>query len=148
MSKRSQTGNSTLSQILGTKTVKEIIGGPLIINGRQLTLSKAIRAGDFIFLTGQVPMKDGVPMTEGTIEEQTRGCIELIRETLKEAGCKLNDVVKSMVWLKNREDFPGFNEVYGEYFSDAPPVRSALVSDFLIDIKIEIECLAYKPDIS
>ena len=87
-------------------------------------------------------------MTEGTIEEQTRVCIELIRETLKEAGCKLNDVVKSMVWLKNREDFPGFNEVYGEYFSDGLPVRSALVSDFLIDIKIEIECLAYKPDIS
>ena len=145
MSKRSQTGNSTLSQILGTKTVKEIIGGPLIINGRQLTLSKAIRAGDFIFLTGQVPMKDGVPMTDGTIEEQTRVCIELIRETLKEAGCKLNDVVKSMVWLKNREDFPGFNEVYGEYFSDSPPVRSALVSDLLIDIKVEIECIAYKP---
>jgi reactive intermediate/imine deaminase len=147
VSKRSQTGNSTLSQISGTKTVKQIIGGPLIINGRQLTLSKAIRAGDFIFLTGQVPMKDGVPMTEGTIEEQTRVCIELIRETLKEAGCKLNDVVKSMVWLKNREDFPGFNEVYGEYFSEGAPVRSALVSDFLIDIKVEIECLAYKPDI-
>jgi enamine deaminase RidA (YjgF/YER057c/UK114 family) len=71
----------------------------------------------------------------------------LIRETLKEAGCKLNDVVKSMVWLKNREDFPGFNEVYGEYFSEGAPVRSALVSDFLIDIKVEIECLAYKPDI-
>ena len=53
------------------KTGKEIIGGPLIINGRQLTLSKAVRAGDFIFLTGQVPMKDGAPMTDGTIEEQT-----------------------------------------------------------------------------
>ena len=147
MIKQSETGDYAISKMSGTKTSKEIIGGPLIIHGRQLTLSKAIRAGDFIFLTGQVPMKDGVPMTEGTIEEQTRVCIELIRETLKEAGCKLNDVVKSMVWLKNREDFPGFNEVYGEYFSDGPPVRSALVSDFLIDIKIEIECLAYKPDI-
>ena len=81
------------------KTSKEIIGGPLIINGRQLTLSKAVRAGDFIFLTGQVPMKDGAPITNGTIEEQTRVCIELIRETLKDAGCTLNDVIKSMVWL-------------------------------------------------
>ena len=128
------------------KKSKEIIGGPLVINGRQLSLSKAVRAGDFIFLTGQVPMKDGVPMTEGNIEEQTRICIELIRETLKEAGCSLNDVVKSMVWLKDRNDFPGFNSVYGEYFSEGPPVRSALVSDFLIDIKVEIECTAYKSE--
>ena len=128
------------------KSGKEIIGGPMIINGRQLTLSKAVRAGDFIFLTGQVPMKGGEPMTKGTIEEQTRTCIELIRETLKEAGCSLNDVVKSMVWLKNREDFPGFNSVYGEFFSEGPPARSALVCDFLIDIKVEIECTAYKPE--
>jgi len=128
------------------KSSKEIIGGPMILNGRQLTLSKAVRAGDFIFLTGQVPMKGGEPMTEGTIEEQTRTCIELIRETLKEAGCSLNDVVKSMVWLKNREDFPGFNSVYGEFFSEGPPARSALVCDFLIDIKVEIECTAYKPE--
>ena len=126
------------------KKSKEIIGGPLIINGRQLSLSKAVRAGDFIFLTGQVPMKDGVTITEGTIEEQTRISIELIQETLKEAGCSLNDVVKSMVWLKDRDDFPGFNSVYGEYFSKGPPARSALVSDFLIDIKVEIECTAYK----
>ncbi len=125
---------------------KEIIGGPIVINGRQLSLSKAVRAGDFIFLTGQVPMKDGVTITEGTIEEQTRICIELIQETLKEAGCSLNDVVKSMVWLKDRDDFPGFNSVYGEYFSEGPPARSALVSDFLIDIKVEIECTAYKPE--
>jgi len=128
------------------KKSKEIIGGPLVINGRQLSLSKAVRAGDFIFLTGQVPMKDGVTITEGTIEEQTRICIELIQETLKEAGCSLNDVVKSMVWLKERDDFPGFNSVYGEYFSEGPPARSALVSDFLIDIKVEIECTAYKPE--
>ncbi len=125
---------------------KEVIGGPLVINGRQLSLSKAVRAGDFIFLTGQVPMKDGVTITEGTIEEQTRICIELIQETLKEAGCSLNDVVKSMVWLKDRDDFPGFNSVYGEYFSEGPPARSALVSDFLIDIKVEIECTVYKPE--
>ena len=125
---------------------KEVIGGPLVINGRQLSLSKAVRAGDFIFLTGQVPMKDGVTITEGTIEEQTRICIELIQETLKEAGCSLNDVVKSMVWLKDRDDFPGFNSVYGEYFREGPPARSALVSDFLIDIKVEIECTAYKPE--
>ena len=117
----------------------------VIIGGRKLTLSKGVRAGDFVFLTGQVPMRDGAPMTDGSIEDQTRACIEDIRTTLAEAGCGLEDVVKTMVWLKSREDFPGFNSVYGEYFPDAAPARSALISDFLIDIRIEIECIAYKP---
>jgi len=124
---------------------KQVYGEPLLIDGQQMSLSKAVRAGDFVFLTGQIPMRDGVPMTDGTIEDQTRGCIEAIRDTLQEAGCELGDVVKSMVWLKNRADFPRFNEVYAEYFADAPPTRSAIVSDFLLDILVEIECVAYKP---
>jgi reactive intermediate/imine deaminase len=124
---------------------KQVIGEPLVINGRELSLSRAIRAGDFVFVTGQVPMRDGVPMTDGSIEEQTRACIESLREILAEAGCELDDVVKSMVWLKRREDFPGFNAVYAEYFSEQPPTRSALISDFLIDILVEIECVAYRP---
>ena len=124
---------------------KEIIGGPLVIGGRRLSLSRAVRAGDLVFLTGQIPMRDGAPMTTGTIEEQTRAALESIGETLREAGCDYADVVKSMVWLKAREDFPGFNAVYGEYFPEGPPARSALVSDFLVDIRVEIECIAYKP---
>ena len=125
---------------------KEIIGDPLIINGRKLSLSKAVRAGDFVFLTGQVPMKNGVVVTDGSIEEQTRIVLDEIKSTLTEAGCELQDVVKSMVWLKNRDDFPGFNAVYGEYFPHDPPARSAIVSDFLVDILVEVEVVAYKPE--
>ena len=125
---------------------KEIIGEPLVINGRKLSLSKAIRAGDFVFLTGQIPMKNGVVITEGSIEDQTRIVLDEIKNTLIEAGCELQDVVKSMVWLKNRDDFPGFNKIYGEYFPHQPPARSAIVSDFLIDILVEIEVVAYKPE--
>ena len=84
-------------------------------------------------------------MTDGSIEDQTRACLDGLKEILDQAGCELSDVVKSMVWLKNREDFPGFNSVYAEYFPQQPPTRSALVSDFLIDILVEIECIAYKP---
>ena len=124
---------------------KQIIGGPLEIDGRKLSLSRAIRAGDFVFVTGQVPMRDGVPMTDGSIEEQTSACLDGLREILEEAGCELSDVVKSMVWLKSRDDFAGFNQVYAEYFISEPPTRSAVVSDFLIDIRVEIECVAYKP---
>ena len=125
---------------------KEIIGDPLIINGRKLSLSKAVRAGDFVFLTGQVPMKSGAVVTDGSIEEQTRIVLDEIKSTLTEAGCELQDVVKSMVWLKNRDDFPGFNAVYGEYFPHDPPARSAIVSDFLVDILVEVEVVAYKPE--
>lgn len=126
-------------------TKKQVIGEPLVIEGRTLSLSQAIRAGDFIFVTGQVPLKNGVPMTNGTIEDQTRACLDGLKDILNQAGCELSDVVKSMVWLKNREDFGGFNQVYSEYFPKEPPTRSALVSDFLIDILVEIECVAYKP---
>lgn len=126
-------------------SAKQVIGGPLQIGGRVLSLSKAIRAGDFVFITGQVPMRDGQPMTDGSIEDQTRACLDGLKEILDEAGCELGDVVKSMVWLKRREDFPGFNSVYAEYFPSEPPTRSALVSDFLIDILVEIECVAYRP---
>tara|TARA_Y200000002_G_scaffold216772_1_gene178853 strand:+ start:334 stop:720 length:387 start_codon:yes stop_codon:yes gene_type:complete len=125
---------------------KEIIGEPLVINGRKLSLSKAVRAGDYVFLTGQVPMKNGVVVTQGSIEDQTRIVLDEIKNTLTEAGCELKDVVKSMVWLKNRDDFPGFNSIYGEYFSHEPPARSAIVSDFLVDVLVEVEVVAYKPE--
>ena len=124
---------------------KQIIGGDFIIGGRKLSLSKAVRAGDFIFLTGQIPFKDGEPMTTGTIEEQTRVTLDLISETLSETKCGYSDVVKSMVWLRDRTDFPGFNEVYGEYFPSEPPARSAVLNELLVDVRVEIEVIAYKP---
>ncbi len=51
---------------------KEVIGAPLVIDGRVLSLSRAVRAGDFIFITGQVPMRDGKQMTDDSIEDQSR----------------------------------------------------------------------------
>jgi reactive intermediate/imine deaminase len=125
---------------------KHVIGGPLVIGGRTLSLSRAIRAGDFVFLTGPIPFKDGKVMTEGTVEEQTRAVLEDIKATLAEAGCTLPDVVKAMVWLRDRADFPGFNAVYGEYFPVDPPSRSAVVSELLVDVRVEIEVVAYRPE--
>jgi reactive intermediate/imine deaminase len=124
---------------------KQIIGDPLVINGRRLSLSRVVRAGDFVFLTGQVPMQNGAVMTHGSIEDQTRAVLDDITATLAMAGCDRNDVVKSMVWLNSREDFPGFNAVYAEYFPEQPPARSAIVNDLLVDVKVEIEVIAYKP---
>ena len=111
---------------------RQIIGEPLVINGRTLSLSRAVKAGNTLYLTGQIPMKDGAPMTDGSIEEQTRSCIENIRDTLQLAGCDLSNVVKTTVWLKDREDFPGFDETYGEYFAHETPARTGLVCGFLV----------------
>ena len=127
-------------------TKKIVLGDPIIINGRKLSLSRAVKAGDYIFCTGQVPMKDGEVMIYGTIEEQTIAVIQDIEKTLSLADCTLNDVVKSMVWLSNKNDFPGFNEVYSRYFKSNPPARSAVVNELLVDVKVEIEVIAYKPE--
>ncbi len=67
------------------------------------------------------------------------------KSTLTEAGCVLGDVVKTMVWLRERSDFPGFNAVYGEYFPNEPPARSAVVSELLVDVRVEVEVVAYRP---
>jgi 2-iminobutanoate/2-iminopropanoate deaminase len=124
---------------------REVIGAPIIIGGRQLSLSRAIRAGDFVFLTGQIPMRDGEVVTDGSIEEQTRIVLDLIAGTLGEAGCELRDVVKSMVWLRERTDFPGFDAIYAEYFPQDPPARSAVVNELLVDVRVEVEVIAYRP---
>ena len=125
---------------------KKVIGDPIVIGGRTLSLSRAIRAGDFVFLTGQVPFKNGEVMTEGSIEDQTRAVLDDIKATLAEAGCGLEDVVKAMVWLRDRGDFPGFNAVYGEYFPKDPPARSAVVNELLVDVRVEVEVIAYQPE--
>lgn len=124
---------------------KQVIGGPLVIGGRKLSLSRAIRAGDTVYLTGQIPMQDGQVMTWGSIEEQTRAVLDDITATLTLAGCTREDVVKAMVWLRDRADFPGFNAVYAEYFPTDPPARSAVVSDLLVDVRVEVEVVAWRP---
>jgi 2-iminobutanoate/2-iminopropanoate deaminase len=122
---------------------KSVVGGPVVIGGRTLSLSKAIKAGGFVFLTGQIPFKDGAPMTSGNIQEQTEAVLTEIQSTLKDAGCDLTHVVKAMVWLRDRKDFPGFNEIYGKYFPSEPPARSAVVSELLVDVRVEVEVVAY-----
>ncbi|MBL4767971.1 MAG: RidA family protein [Rhodobacteraceae bacterium] len=124
---------------------KQVIGGPLEIGGRVLSLSRAIRAGDFVFLTGQIPMQDGVPMTTGSIEDQTRAALNDITDTLALANCTRDDVIKAMVWLRDRDDFPGFNAIYDGFFPKEPPARSAVISDLLVDVRVEIEVVAYSP---
>ena len=124
---------------------KQIIGGEVVVGGNRIPLSKAIRAGDYVYLSGQVPLRGDGSVETGSIEEQTRVVMENIKEILGEAGCELSDVIKATAWLGDRADFAGFNKVYAEYFSDAPPARSTVESRLMIDIRVEVEVTAYRP---
>jgi reactive intermediate/imine deaminase len=124
---------------------KQIIGGEVVVGGNKIPLSKAIRAGDYVYLSGQVPLRGDGSVETGSIEDQTRVVMENIKEILGEAGCALSDVIKATAWLSDRADFAGFNRVYAEYFSDAPPTRSTVESRLMIDIRVEVEVTAYKP---
>ena len=124
---------------------KQIIGGEVVVGGNKIPLSKAIRAGDYVYLSGQVPLKSDGSVETGSIEDQTRVVMENVKGILGEAGCELSDVIKATAWLSDRADFAGFNKVYAEYFSDAPPTRSTVESRLMIDIRVEVEVTAYKP---
>lgn len=108
-------------------------------------LSPAVRAGDFIFVSGQVPVDASGSPVGGDIANQTRQSLENVKAALALAGAEMSDVVKTMVWLQDARDFGGFNKTYAEYFSTNPPARSTAESRLMIDIKVEIEAIAYKP---
>ena len=107
--------------------------------------AKAVRAGDFVFVSGQLPMGADGQIVQGPIETQTRQVLENIKAVLTETGCELGDVVKNTIWLEQERDFAGFNKVYAEYFGDNPPARATVGSTLMLDARLEIESLAYKP---
>ena len=108
-------------------------------------LSPATRAGDFVFVSGQVPTDEQGQVIPGGIEAQTRRVFERIQEALALAGCKLDDVCKVSVWLDDARDFGSFNRVYMECFGNHRPARSTVESRLMIDAKVEIDVTAYKP---
>ncbi|MFQ5973711.1 MAG: RidA family protein, partial [Alphaproteobacteria bacterium] len=84
-------------------------------------------------------------LVSGGIAAETRQVMENIKAVLNQAGCGLDDVVKCTVWLDDPRDFGIFNRVYAEYFGDDPPSRSTVRSQLMIDAKVEVEAIAYKP---
>jgi 2-iminobutanoate/2-iminopropanoate deaminase len=84
-----------------------------------LPFHPAVRAGDFIFVSGQVAKDADGNMISGTIEEETQGTIEAIRRILAEEGATLSDVVRVTTYLGDARDFGRYNRVFGEHFKDA-----------------------------
>jgi len=110
--------------------------------------SQAVKAGRFLFLSGQLPLdpKTGDISGDG-IETQTRQAIENIKSILASAGASLSDVVKTTVFLKDIGHFPEMNQVYQQYFAADAPARSCVeVSRLPKDALIEIESIAITND--
>ena len=106
--------------------------------------SQAIKANGFIFVSGQLPV---VPATgqfaEGGIVAQTKQSLENVKAILVEAGCKLDDVVKTTVLIKDMNEFAAMNKVYAEYFIQDCPARACFeVARLPKDALVEIEAIA------
>ncbi len=105
--------------------------------------SQGLRAGDFVYVSGQGPIDPATGEIVGeTIEEQTERTLENVKAILAAAGASMADVVKSTVHLSDLSLFPRYNEVYARYFPDPKPVRTTVGSD-LLGIMIEIDVVAY-----
>ena len=106
--------------------------------------SQAIRAGNFLFLSGQIPLdpKTG-ELVKGDIRQQTKQVLENIKGVLESQGLGMEDVVKATIFLKDIGNFNQVNEVYATYFPSSPPARSTVeVAKLPRDADIEIEAIA------
>ena len=106
--------------------------------------SPAIRAGGFVFVSGQGAVDPKTQaLTGGDIAAQTARTLDNLSAILKAAGTDLGKVLRCTVYLKNMDDFAAMNEVYGKYFTSAPPARSTVeVARLPKDILVEIDVIA------
>lgn len=119
-------------------------GADAAAGGTARPFAKAVRAGDFVFVSGQVPALNGEIIHAGIVE-QTEQVMQNIIEVLALADCTLAHVVKVSVWLDDPRDFTSFNGVFKKYFLDNPPARSTVQSALMVDAKVEMDVTAYKP---
>ena len=110
-----------------------------------LPFHPAVRAGDFIFVSGQVAKDADGNMICGSIEEETAGTIESIKRILAEEGATLADVVRVTTYLEDTRDFGRYNRVFAEHFKDAVLARTTVEARAVISTKIEMEAIAYLP---
>lgn len=126
---------------------KQVIGGQFTgAGGARLPFSKAVRAGGFVFVSGQMASDADGELAGASIEAQTRQVMDNIEAILAEAGCSMADVVKCTCWIDDPRDFARFNAVYAGYFPQEHPARTTVVSSLVLDAKLEVEAIAYKAD--
>jgi 2-iminobutanoate/2-iminopropanoate deaminase len=109
--------------------------------------SEAVRAGDFLFLSGQIgEVQETGKLAEGGLEAEARQTLANVKRVLEANGASLSDIVKCTVFLADIAEWPAFNNVYREFFQKPYPARSALAASGLaMNARVELECIAYTP---
>ncbi len=108
--------------------------------------SPAVRAGGFIFVSGQGPNDPATnQMSFGDIRHETRVVLNNVKRILEGCGASMADVVKCSVFLGDGKDFAAMNEIFAEFFGDHKPARTTVEAKFAVpQMKVEIDCIAYK----
>ncbi|MXQ54513.1 RidA family protein [Shimazuella alba] len=105
--------------------------------------SQAVQVGNFLFASGQIPLTPEGDLVTGSIQEQTHQVLKNITALLAEVDAKLENIVKTTLFIKNMDDFVAINEVYSQYFDVHKPARSTVeVARLPKDVGIEIEVIA------
>lgn len=128
-----------------TTGITRFDGADAAAGGTPRPFAKAVRAGDYIYVSGQVPTVGG-EIVSGGIIAQTEAVMENIIAVLDLAGCGLEHVVKVNVWIDDPRDFTSFNSVFSKYFRAHPPARSTVQSALMVDAKVEMDVIAFKPE--
>ncbi|NLM35803.1 MAG: RidA family protein [Clostridiales bacterium] len=122
-----------MKQVISTKGAPGAIG----------PYSQAIKAGNFVYTSGQIPLDPATGELINDIEKATERALENVKAILEEAGSSMDKVVKTVVFLKDMKDFAEMNEVYAKYFTENPPARSCVeVARLPKDSVVEIEAVA------
>ncbi len=120
----------------------ESIRGPGVINS-PLPFSPAIRAGDYVFVSGMASADESGRLIPDTFENEARRTYENIRRVLSAAGLDFSRVVQVRVYLSHQEDWDAHNRIYREYFSEPYPARTTLIGCLGELVKYEVDLIAY-----
>ena len=106
--------------------------------------SQAVQIGNLLYTSGQIPLDPATgEVVQGDLKLQTKRVLDNLAGVLAAAGSSFDQVVKTMVFIKDMNDFSALNEVYAEYFVNDPPARSCVeVARLPKDVKVEIELIA------
>ena len=125
--------------------IKRYGNGEVGSGGQPLPFARAAEADGWLYVSGQVPMEGG-EIIAGGIVPQSHKAIKNLLAILAEAGYDTSHIVRCGVWLDDARDFTAFNKVYAEYFSsEHAPARACVQSTLMLDCKVEIDCVCYKP---
>lgn len=109
--------------------------------------SQAIRSGDLIITSGQIPFTPEGQLVSEDVQQQTRQSLTNIKNILEEAGTGMDNILKCTLFIKDMNDFSLINEAYQEFFNEPYPARSCVeVARLPKDVKIEIEAIAVIKD--